>query len=63
MCELETGTTVGMMGRTAVTELLAGTTRRPCCQGCDRPATVEWEPAYAGDPAPWLCAACDLADQ
>ncbi len=53
--------TVGMMSRAAVTELLDGTTRRPCSQGCGRPATVEREPARAGDSAPWLCAACNLA--
>lgn len=35
--------------------------RRPSSQGCDRPATVEREPACAGAPAPWLCAACNLA--
>jgi len=40
---LETGTTVGMISRTTVAELLDGTTCRPCNQGCGRPATVEWE--------------------
>ncbi len=50
------------MSRKAVDELLCGTMRRPCSEGCGRPATVECEPACAGDPAPWLCAACDLAD-
>jgi hypothetical protein len=49
------------MSRTAGAELLGGTTRRPCSQGCGRPATVEWQPARAGDPAPWVCAACNLA--
>jgi len=54
---------IGMMSRAAVAELLDGTTRRPCSRGCGRPATVEWEPARAGDPAPWVCAACDLDNQ
>jgi len=55
--------TIGVMSRAAVAELLGGTTRRPCRQGCGRPATVEWEPERAGDPVPWVCAACDLAGQ
>ncbi len=49
------------MSRAAVAELIEGTTRLPCARGCGRPATVEWEPERAGDPAPWVCATCDLA--
>ena len=51
------------MSRAAVAELLDGTTRRPCLRGCGRPATVEWKPAHAGDPAQWMCAACALATE
>jgi len=59
-CAIGTVTLRGM-SRAAVAELLCGTTRRPCRRGCGRPATVEREPARAGDPSHWVCAACDLA--